>query len=967
MNKIRLYQIINSLLLPYREECFGEKDGDVLADIRYHFSALQDRCDKTRMQKEKQEKAYYQSEKRLRDFLVKRMGEYTYTLDDFKMLLDLFFPESECYELYKKNHGKNELYQKDNCLDRVYLNNLYKIAESLLTFRDGYLAVRTWNNEGQQQDIFYYRDVFDKVEIWNLLGRMISTDVIAVAFFILNGLEEVFYLDKQTGGILLADKVLSKILQKGLAETHMHFNAGVEFSYLWQMETDFRLWEGKKDPEDFFPYVLYRMLWAEYLECSKGVTFEQFLQEEYREEFCDLNKILNLWYTEKNFSVDKMRKNLYMNLLRKWRKKYKDFDNENEEFLFSTVYKKYRMYRTYSEIIFLFQTLWHFQRYDSKSTTQELHLFLQYLRRKNKYFSQIVQANQIQGLGNFSRFYRKTAEELLQQWGSENRCKIVFKSIANNSNLKKMELRATPNVRIQYDKVYYEYESVKRERKIEILECVLPIFRAFREHILNSIEIDSSAIKTEQQEVEIVKVLKRANVSMPTIGIVFHFRKEDSIDNKIADTCWLSEASGIKTESRHLIKWRRAMVETAKSIEELRSEIPKLGEYIVGIDAASEENKAEPWIFAPVYAAIRNREITKPRMLLKDGRLLQINNIGFTYHVGEEFRHILSGLRHIDEVIQHFHYKAGDRLGHALALGIDMKEWMDKNKTIIIPIQEHMENLLWVWGKLVHDGWEIKVNTEVLVGEIMELAKKIYGEINGLSVHMLYDAYIEKFKLGYEKNFLKMKEYIMGFQEITASDNREQMMKNNHFCKFYNLDSPYGIFWSTEKIFCTYFCPIFYRKFKTPIFVQVDEKQYDMLSGIQEYLINQVEKIGIYVEANPTSNLAIGDIKELYSEPILKLNSKELEKEQEHEVLITINSDDPIIFNTSSENELAYVYHALTYHGYKKESVLKWIDKVRQMGMESSFVKEEKSIYQQYCELTELIKDIEKYTFTDLR
>lgn len=136
------------------------------------------------------------------------------------------------------------------------------------------------------------------------------------------------------------------------------------------------------------------------------------------------------------------------------------------------------------------------------------------------------------------------------------------------------------------------------------------------------------------------------------------------------------------------------MVETAKSIEELRSEIPKLSEYIVGIDAASEENRAEPWIFAPVYAAIRNRTITKPKMLSTDGRLLQIHNIGFTYHVGEEFRHILSGLRHIDEVIQHFHYKAGDRLGHALALGIDMKEWMEKNKTVIIPIQEHMENLL---------------------------------------------------------------------------------------------------------------------------------------------------------------------------------------------------------------------------------------------------------------------------------
>ena len=43
-----------------------------------------------------------------------------------------------------------------------------------------------------------------------------------------------------------------------------------------------------------------------------------------------------------------------------------------------------------------------------------------------------------------------------------------------------------------------------------------------------------------------------------------------------------------------------------------------------------------------------------------------IQNMGFTYHVGEDFRHIASGLRHVDEVIENFHYKAGDRLGHAI-------------------------------------------------------------------------------------------------------------------------------------------------------------------------------------------------------------------------------------------------------------------------------------------------------------
>ena len=87
-------------------------------------------------------------------------------------------------------------------------------------------------------------------------------------------------------------------------------------------------------------------------------------------------------------------------------------------------------------------------------------------------------------------------------------------------------------------------------------------------------------------------------------------------------------------------------------------------------------------------------------------------------------------------------------------------------------------------------------------------------------------------------------------------------------------------------------------------------------------------------------------------------NKDNSNKENEHEVLITVNSDNPMIFNTSSENEIAYIYHALCYQGYKKESILEWIDKVRRMGLDSSFVKNEKNPSVQMQEIKELIDNI---------
>lgn len=50
------------------------------------------------------------------------------------------------------------------------------------------------------------------------------------------------------------------------------------------------------------------------------------------------------------------------------------------------------------------------------------------------------------------------------------------------------------------------------------------------------------------------------------------------------------------------------MEQFARMVEELRSEIPILSEYVVGIDAASDEVVVEPWIMAPVYTHIRNKK-----------------------------------------------------------------------------------------------------------------------------------------------------------------------------------------------------------------------------------------------------------------------------------------------------------------------------------------------------------------------
>lgn len=44
----------------------------------------------------------------------------------------------------------------------------------------------------------------------------------------------------------------------------------------------------------------------------------------------------------------------------------------------------------------------------------------------------------------------------------------------------------------------------------------------------------------------------------------------------------------------------------------------------------------------------------------------------------------------------------GDRLGHALALGIDVEEWYkSKNNYILLPQQDYLDNLVWIYNRLI--------------------------------------------------------------------------------------------------------------------------------------------------------------------------------------------------------------------------------------------------------------------------
>ena len=118
MDKIRLYQILSVLTAPYREEEFLKRDLDVIAAVRYNFAQVKKRRNMTVAQQKKCEGRYYKSEKELERFLRAHRDWAIRNLDDFKLLLNLFFPEEKISSMFLKD---KEMEDNIYCIDNFYL------------------------------------------------------------------------------------------------------------------------------------------------------------------------------------------------------------------------------------------------------------------------------------------------------------------------------------------------------------------------------------------------------------------------------------------------------------------------------------------------------------------------------------------------------------------------------------------------------------------------------------------------------------------------------------------------------------------------------------------------------------------------------------------------------------------------------------------------------------------------------
>ncbi len=503
---------------------------------------------------------------------------------------------------------------------------------------------------------------------------------------------------------------------------------------------------------------------------------------------------------------------------------------------------------------------------------------------------------------------------------------------------------------------------VYERRKVSLLQnqnwknlaVQIAIEKSLKESPIKSLEARISTGNTAKENMEYIKglddVINQKTDLRDKYFYTMHFCKRPEE---------ISTGYGLECRS---MRFREAIEQQAMAIAVFREQYPDYASRLKGIDAASQEIDCRPEVFAQAFRFLREHTVednthsvclsmkTTQKQLAPNARDMelqqQVGMLGVTYHVGEDFMDLTDGLRAIHEAIRFLDMKCGDRLGHALALGVDVEKWYrSKNQVILISQQDYLDNLAWLHGRICRfpiSGLEALL--KYIESEFDGYLKKVYLQNMKVPGNYTIEAYYNAWKLRSDNP----KYYISGvFDYPKMSESRYDSYGINGNCpRAHQLRKIPEVAY----LYHTYhFNNQVKQEGKKKIKIHIPDIWIKGIKRLQKEMQFLVADCGIAIETNPSSNYIIGTFKDYAKHPIIQWYNAHLvldpQKQQEcPQITVSINTDDQGIFATSLENEYALMARALEEevdlegrHIYSRNLIYEWLDEVRKMGLRQSF------------------------------
>ncbi|MCP3914650.1 MAG: hypothetical protein GY711_03720 [bacterium] len=421
------------------------------------------------------------------------------------------------------------------------------------------------------------------------------------------------------------------------------------------------------------------------------------------------------------------------------------------------------------------------------------------------------------------------------------------------------------------------------------------------------------ALRAVDRALDRTRARDKAAGRIPTeFGLVLHFTKSrggGAAEGTPSARRLDSEADPGRSRYRFADFYRLKRRE-ALSIGWLLRRFPRSLEVLRGVDVSADELGVPNWVLSPLIDYVKRCAEAAARRL--PGRADARSALRTSVHVGEDFIHLQSALRRIAETVHYLNLKEGDRLGHALALGLDASRWARGAGCLTVRREVRLFDLVWEWqwtaqGHVAGDGGRALH----LADEIQRLSSLVFG--SHLPPGVQVRDFVRFVEMLYSPRWLRL----AGFPDGSVS-----VLEG---CKETSAVLMHAYLTRSD---------VFERGGVTEIVNPGDDGP--RLAALQKSLRRSIGARGIAVEMNPSSNLLVGNLADLDRHPFWLLRPPRQEA-PEPSLAVCIGSDDPAVFATNLMQEYALVHDALVAGGLSTERAGEWIDRVRRSGLENRF------------------------------
>lgn len=837
-----------------------------------------------------------------------------------------------------KNESKTPFYEE---MDSITFQNLFLEHNSMygtdVVRGISQLANNHWRNvfEKKQKNIFeilahatknvlqWNKDEpickYDEYLRWNDISTIVGEDLLTTAYLALRTVRD--KLDIKSFAwkphITPYNLELSNILNKGLSELHYHmFGSTLAFDVTW-----LSLMNSEKIPTKKLEAVNENL--PNWIEKARAARIYLFQHIQYGNGDIDRKK-LNSIFEAKTFSSVQIDVEYFSRKIeneRDYAFHLKDGNNENnciDYALHGNIseldWKRYYNVPLIGERKLLYKILKKIYRNDGNFEKYLLPLHV-YILVKNKFRKYLIQNDAIKGFSHFQEIQGRK-DKLIDNDSIYSKLFsfMAMQTTIGNQPIKKLEMRIGP------------------------CDTPLKLVKLLRKY---NADVNSEFLRLNQPNI--------ANIKKTDIGYIIHFLKKDErtdkADKKMGRSiscrnCTLRQRLNQQAEAIWQLVHNNSMyvkggIRHYYHKKGLTDDTDKTTIYpIVGIDAASSEFGCRPEVFAPVFRRLKQIPRSSALDRLYEKRDLQL---GRTFHVGEDFYDIVDGLRAIDECIFYLNFGCGDRLGHAVALGIDAYDYY-KTRTfdLVMPRQILLDNAVWLLKKIEEYSIQDKCGLVYKLKNIFETNFYAIYDFDNCTIDDYYASWMlrgdEPSRTENEKKYYQ-KDYLLNNVKPVLNEIRRHNTKAKMLYKQYHYSKKAKD--SGDEI----------------IEYQIDDSDARIILEVQEKMRKEIAYKKIAIETNPTSNMRITDLDRYSKHPVIKFFDRGLKPNSgPYQINASINTDDQGVFATSLEKEYALIACALEKKRdkdgnpeYSPKDIYDWLDKIRESASICSFLNEEMS------------------------